>query len=319
MEETQKNKEAWDFWSQFGSNPICLAPMVELGDLPFRILVRRHKVNICWTGMINANQWNMSKKFRESVMRTAECDKPLVAQISGSIESDLIGTAKSISTRCCAIDINLGCCQKVAKRGRFGYFMVDTNEKRINVLKLIKTLSSEICVPLFAKIRMIDDNIESTVEFAKQLESVGVKLITVHGRNTEQDKNGDVNVQCIREIVKSVGIPVIANGGIKSPEEAEEIIKKTGAAGAMVAQALLKNPVLFDKDANLNGFDVAREYISLYKEFGGNFDATRRHMFYIFDKELGEDGVKRGNLARCRTPEELETFIDALQNDCTCK
>lgn len=308
---SEKNIEAWIFWESLNSK-ISLAPMVEMCDLPFRILVRKHCVNLCWTGMINSNQWNMSKTYRNKIFQTNDLDKPLVCQISGSISSDIIRTAKDLSNFCCAIDINLGCCQKVAKRSQFGYFMVDTADKRVNVLNLLKNVVKEINVPLFVKMRMIDGDIKETVEFAKKVEETGVKLITIHGRTTEQDKNGNVNIDCISEIVKNTRIPIIANGGVKSLEEANEIMMKTGAAGVMVAQALLRNPVVFDKDCKMNQIEIAQEYISLYKQYGNDFDALRHHLFYILDSELGDSNTKRSQLGTSHTVPELESFISTL-------
>lgn len=314
MSSQEKNAEAWAFWESLGSK-ISLAPMVEMCDLPFRILVRNHGIKLCWTGMINSNQWNMSKTYRNKIFQTNEHDKPLVCQISGSLDSDIISTAKDLSNFCCAVDINLGCCQKVARRSQFGYFMVETEDKRVNVLKLLKNVVKEINVPLFVKMRMIDGDVKETVEFAKKIEETGVKLITIHARTTEQDKNGSVNVDCIKEIVRNAKIPIIANGGIKTLDEAKEIIEKTGAAGVMVAQALLKNPVAFDNGCKMSSIEVANEYIALYKQYGTDFDALRHHLFYILDSELGDSNLKRAQLGKSHTVSEIESFLSTLLND----
>ena len=316
--------EAWNFWKQFGENPICLAPMVEMNDLAFRILVRRHGVKVCWTGMINSKQWNMSKKYQQTTFQTNDIDTPLICQISGSLDSDLLSAANSLSSlpSCCAIDINLGCCQRVAKRGNYGYFMVDTENKRQDVIKLVSDISQSIKKPLCVKIRMIEDNVDLTVNFAKQLENAGAKILVIHARPSQQDKSGLMNIECVKEIVKNLSIPVIANGGINSKEDAERVIRESNAAGAMIGQALLKNPALFDSsqfsdtDEKTILFNVAREYLSIYKSINSSaFDIAKRHMFYIFDDILGSSGEMRKNMADTKTIDDMESFIDQLENN----
>lgn len=305
--------------AELGDNKAFLAPMVELGDIAFRIQVRRHKVLLCWTGMINANQWNMSKTYQREILPVSELDTPLVCQISGSVESDFISAAETISQFCCAVDLNLGCCMRIAKRGEFGYYSVNTENKRQNVIKCVKQISTSIKVPLFVKIRILSDeegrpSPELTALFAQQLENAGASLITIHGRSEQQDKNGDIDIECIKSIVKLVKIPVIANGGISSIEQAKNVMKETGASGVMAAQALLKNPTLFDEDSHMTSSQMAREYLEIYKQIGGKFDAARHHLFYFFDKELGDNKKARARLGTSRTVEELESFIDFVES-----
>lgn len=323
---SKDREDSWKFWKQFGEKPICLAPMVEMNDLAFRILVRRHEVKVCWTGMINSKQWNMSKKYQQTTFQTNEIDKPLICQISGSLDSDLLSTARSLSSSCCALDINLGCCQKVAKRGNYGYFMVDTENKRQDVIKLVSDISNSITVPLCVKIRMIENDINLTVNFAKELEKAGAKILTIHARSAQQDKSGCINIECVKEIVKNLSIPVIANGGITSKQEAEQVLNETGAAGVMIGQALLKNPALLECDNNdpeekkrKNLFDVAREYLSIVKSVGGcGLDIVTRHLFYIFDNIMGTNNELRQKLSTTGNMDEIEKFVDFLekmQND----
>lgn len=308
------------FWSNLGECPVCLAPMVEMGDIAFRILCHRHGCDVCWTGMINGSQWNRSKTYRQQQMEIDEEDKPLVIQISGSIDVDLLTTAKSMSEFGVPIDINLGCCQKVAKRGEYGYFMVDSEQKRQNVIQLVKSITSEISVPLYVKIRqLVDENnnpsIPITVEFAKHLEEAGAALITIHGRPASQDKHGPIDRQLVKAIVDAVKIPVIANGGITSLEEARDLIRETGAIAAMSAQSLLMDPTIFDKTGKKPNTVFALEYLSIFEKFHVPFDVARRHFFYFFDKELGSSGEKRAALAKITTIDGLRQFVHDIENE----
>ena len=245
-------KKAWEFWNRFGPNPICLAPMAERNDLAFRILCRRHNVKVCFTGMLNSIQWSQGHKYQIRVFNTCKEDRPLIAQLAGSDYDTIFTSAKDLSQVCDAVDINLGCTQHIARRGNYGFFMVDTAEKRTEVLKLFKKLSDNITVPITAKIRIFTKSLESesvdaddsnrqddtsktfsevpdeeeTINFARKLEEAGVSVITVHGCYQHRNKKADFSTYIIMKVVQSVQIPVIANRGVNSVEDAENLFER---------------------------------------------------------------------------------------------
>lgn len=315
-------EKGWAFIRQFGSKPIFLAPMVEMNDLAFRLLVRQYGISCCWTGMLNSFQWNSSESYRLQSLQTCPEDRPLVAQIAGSIDSNLVSAGLSVSTHCDMVDINLGCCQRVARRGQYGYFLVDNDKKRIDVLKIVRELSSSIKIPLSVKVRILaDDNgnpsIENTVNFCKSLQDSGASVVTIHGRPASQDKSGDVNINAIKAVVQALSIPVIANGGIKSLNDCDKIIAETNAAGVMVGQVLLYHPTIFssnNSDKDLPSFVFAQQYFDLFKKYGGNFDNARKHMFYFFEKELGNNSEAKKRLGTSQNNEEIEAFIQFVKD-----
>ena len=85
---------------------------------------------------------------------------------------------------CDGVDINLGCPQRIAKRGNYGAFLMDDWPL---VEKLIKELDENLDVPVTAKIRVYDD-LEKSVEYAKMVEKAGAQIIAVHGRTREQKR-----------------------------------------------------------------------------------------------------------------------------------
>lgn len=315
--QKQKTKEEWE---SYGKYPIVLAPMVDMCDLPFRIQCRRHNIKCCWTGMINTNQWNRSKKYRQSIFCSSNNDKPLVMQISGSIDSGIVDASKSLSAYGTPIDINLGCCQKIAKRSEYGYFLVDKEDKRRNVIEIIREVAASINVPLYAKIRQLTDsdgnpNVDITVDFAKELAKAGVCLITVHARPASQDKKGPADYTLIQKIVESVDIPVVANGGINSLDQAIYIMKETGCTACMSAQQLLHDPSSFDPECKMDKFELALEYLDLFDEYGSELPIARRHMFYRFESELEGNSLAKERLGTCRTSHEIRSFIRDLKSN----
>jgi tRNA-dihydrouridine synthase len=111
-----------------------------------------------------------------------------------------------------AIDLNLGCPQKIAKKGNYGAYLLP-NKKR--VLECLKAMVNNLNCPITAKIRCFD-SVEETLDMCVAIENVGVKMLTVHGRTVDSLKmfTGPANWDIIRKIKQTLSIPVVANGGI---------------------------------------------------------------------------------------------------------
>jgi tRNA-dihydrouridine synthase 1 len=106
--------------------------------------------------------------------------------------------------------------------------------------------NAELSVPVTAKIRVYDD-FETSLAYAKMVEAAGAQLIAIHGRTREQKRASDVraNWDFIKEIKKQLNVPVLANGDIRSLDEARACLEATGADGVLSAEPLLENPSLF--------------------------------------------------------------------------
>ncbi|KAH0785452.1 dihydrouridine synthase [Histomonas meleagridis] len=249
------------------------------------------------------------------MFETCKEDRPLIIQLNGNDEKELIDAAKDLEPFADAIDINLGCTQHIARRGQYGFYMVNTDEKRQNVIKIITKITNTISVPMTAKIRVFSDNennvdVETTVEFAKKLESAGISLIAVHGRSKQLDKAGDVDVSIIKSIVSSVKIPVIGNGGIKSKSDADSMLYQTGAKAVMIGQALLNNPHLLETN-DPDPVDLSYEYLEFNKEHpNSDFILIKRHIFCFFNQVLSKSPDISLKLKNVHTFEDLETFLN---------
>jgi tRNA-dihydrouridine synthase len=275
--------------------------------------MHRHNINICFTGMLNAHQWSQGAGYQNQWFTTCEEDKPVIAQISGSHYDLIIGAAKDLSKHCDGVEVNLGCTQKIASRGGYGYFMVDTQQKRRDTIEFFKRLTGEVNVPIGAKIRIfIDDNGEPseeiTLDFVKELEKAGVSFLHIHGRFEHRNKKAEVNVDMIRKIVECVKIPVIANGGITNKNDAMKMIEETGAAGVSVGQALLKNPSVFDENPKSKQ-EVLVEYINLAKEHKVRFFGPKKHVFLLYESEIKANKELAAEIEKCTTFDDLLNFV----------
>ena len=234
---------SWDFFRSMGSPKFHVAPMVDQSELAFRELCRRHGATCAYTPMIHARLFVEDLKYRKEIFTTHINDRPLLVQFCANDPDMLLKAASIVAPHCDGVDINFGCPQRIAKRGRYGAFLMDDWE---TVHNLINKLEKHLSVPVTAKIRVYDD-LETSLKYAKMVEAAGAQLIAVHGRTREQKRAADVraNWAFIREIKKQLKVPVLANGDIRTLAEAEKCLEATGADGVLSAEPLLENPSLF--------------------------------------------------------------------------
>ena len=130
-------------------------------------------------------------------------DRPLIVQFCANDPQQLLTSAKVVEKHCDAIDINLGCPQEIAKKGRYGSFLQEDWDLIYKLSKLclfiyflrrnqsidmgtsVNILHVNLSVPVTAKFRVFP-SVEKTVEYAKMLERAGAQIITCHGRIREQ-------------------------------------------------------------------------------------------------------------------------------------
>jgi nifR3 family TIM-barrel protein len=200
---------------------------------------------------------------RNTMTLAATCpeDRPLAMQLYGSAADRLCDAARWAEDRGAdVVDLNMGCpVDKVTKKDGGSKLLCDPD----NTLRMVEKLAG--CLkraPLTCKMRLgWDDGSIVAPYLAPRLEGVGVKLIVVHGRTTEMKFTGQVRIEGIGEVVASVKhIPVIGNGDIKTPEDAREMIRRTGCAGVMIGRGALARPWLArDVWRELNGMEPMPE------------------------------------------------------------
>ncbi|GAB5370448.1 hypothetical protein AAMO2058_001493800 [Amorphochlora amoebiformis] len=227
---------------------LVLAPMVGGSELAFRMLCRRYGTELCYTPMMYSKRFVEDPSYRKEVFHTHPDDRPLVAHFCGNDPEILVSACKLIQDRVDAVDLNLGCPQRVAFSGHFGSYLLDKADHPL-VLSIVKRMSESLSIPVFAKIRLLD-HLQDTIDFCMGLERSGCRLIAVHARyrgTATRRRHGPAYLDQVAEIKKHLKIPVISNGNVRCWKDVEANFKQTNADGIMSAEGLLDSPDLFSK------------------------------------------------------------------------
>ena len=225
-------------------NPIILAPMAGVSDLPFRLLCREMGAALVCMEMVSAKAIYYNNKNTDSLMEIHPDEVPASLQLFGSDPQILAEMAKRIEERPFSIlDLNMGCpVPKVVNNGEGSALMKDPKL----VEQILTALVRAIDKPVTVKIRKgFDDDHVNAVEIAKIAEACGVAAVAVHGRTRAQYYSGQADWDIIAQVKDAVKIPVIGNGDVDSPEKAKAIMEQTGCDGVMIGRAAEGNPWIF--------------------------------------------------------------------------
>ncbi|MBO5714043.1 MAG: tRNA-dihydrouridine synthase family protein [Clostridia bacterium] len=223
-------------------NNIFVAPIAGYTDYAFRNLLLDLGIGLSFTELVSAKGIVYKNKGNANLLYSGNDYDKTAVQIFGSEPYFMRKACESEElSPFSVVDINMGCpVPKIYKNGEGSALLKDIMLAESIVKECVK--SGKIITIKIRTGMVVGDDIAS--EYAKMAEQSGASLITIHGRVREQYYSGEPDFNAIEKAKKSVGIPVIANGGIFTVQDADNMIDKTGADGVMLARGAIANPFL---------------------------------------------------------------------------
>lgn len=261
---------------------IC-APMVRYSKLPFRMLVRQYGCDLAFTPMIISDSFIKSLKARDSDFTTCAEDRPLIVQFAAKNAEEFANAAEIVAPYSDGVDLNCGCPQRWAMAEGYGACLIKKPELVKDMVNQTRSRVNKQDFTVSIKIRIHND-IRETVDMCQKAEKAGASWVTVHGRTKEQ-RAQPVNLEAIKIIKDSLQCPVIANGDIKSLEDAEKIAEFTGVNGVMAARGILQNPAMFAGYDN-TPLDCVKNWLDISIRLGTTYQCFHNHLVYMLERVL---------------------------------
>ncbi|KAF5027253.1 hypothetical protein F66182_669 [Fusarium sp. NRRL 66182] len=300
------------FYESIGSPKFIVAPMVDQSEFAWRMLTRsfisptEQSSLLAYTPMLHARLFSQDEKYRKAHFQAVRgdsetpwldgnpsIDRPLFVQFCANDPDALLSAAKQVAPYCDAVDLNFGCPQGIARKGRYGAFLQEDQDL---IFRLINILHKELDVPVTAKIRILETK-EKTLAYAQNVLKAGASILTVHGRRREQKGHltGLADWKMIRFLRDSLPkeTVIFANGNILQEVDIEKCLEATGADGVMSAEGNLSDPAIFTKPPPVG--EEGCEYWRGKDGRGGyRVDAVmRRYMNILHEHALGGKAPER--------------------------
>ena len=289
-------------------NSVFVAPMAGVTDRPFRILCKKFGAGYAVSEMVTSRKdlWKTLKTSRR-LDHTGE-PGPIAVQIAGTDPLMMALAAKyNIDRGAQILDINMGCPAKKVCNQWAGSALMQNEPLALQIVEAVVNVAQQNNIPVTLKMRTgWDANNKNAVSLAQGAESVGVQMITVHGRTREQGYKGMAEYDTIAQVKASISIPVVANGDIDSVFKAEEVLKRTRADAVMIGRAALGSPWILGEIAHYlkHGTQLAppliaqvrclmiehlTDHYNLYGEQMGVKSARKHIAWYVKHLPGGED------------------------------
>jgi len=223
------------------SDPVVLAPMSGVTDMPFRRLVKSCGVGLVVSEMIASRAMvHAAKKTMKMATHCAE-EHPMSVQLAGC-EPEVVAEAARLNEQrgAALIDINMGCPVKKVVNGDAGSALMRDVE---HATKILDAVVKAVSIPVTLKMRMgwDHDSLNAPI-LARAAQDVGVRAIAVHGRTRCQFYKGTADWKFIRNVKNAVDVPVFANGDILTLDDARRCMEESGADGLLIGRGTYGRP-----------------------------------------------------------------------------
>lgn len=232
--------------------PVVLAPMAGITSHPFRVLCKRHgRVGLVVTELISSMAIHYQNARTYGMFDWTDEERPAFCQLFGADPAVMAEAARIVIDHGAdGVDINMGCwVPKVAKTGAGAALLKDLCQAEAVVKAVIDAVPDK---PVTVKVRSGWQQGDLTaVRFAVAAADLGAKAIAVHARFASQGFTGNADWSVIARVKDALGdrIPVIGNGDVETPQDAQRMRDETGCDAVMVGRAAMGNPWLLGRIA----------------------------------------------------------------------
>ena len=315
------------------ANSLFVAPMAGVTDRPFRQLCKRLGAGYAVSEMVTSRPdlWDTLKTSRRANHEGEP--GPIAVQIAGT-EALMMAQAAvyNIERGAQIIDINMGCPAKKVCNKWAGSALMQDEALALSIVEAVVAACLPHQVPVTLKMRTgWCQTHKNALVLAKAFENAGVQMIAVHGRTREQGYKGHAEYDTVASVKAALRIPVVANGDITTPEQAQAVLQYSGADALMIGRAAQGNPWIFREIAHFlaTGTHLApplvvevkrlliehlHDHYSLYGEFSGVRSARKHIGWYLRALPGGEDFRAHLNGLESSSAQvaAVEQFLDAL-------
>jgi len=311
-----------------GNKPLLLAPMEDVTDPSFRYMCKQFGSDMMYTEFVNSDGLIRNASSCQLKLNIAEHERPMGIQLYGHVIESMVEACRMVTeARPDVIDINFGCpVKKIANRGAGSGMMKDVPK----MVEMTRRIVDATHIPVTVKTRLgWDENTKNIVSVAEQLQDVGIKALTIHGRTRAQLYKGEADWTLIGEVKANprMHIPIIGNGDVNSPERAVEMFNRYGVDGIMIGRATYGRPWIFREikhfmqtGERMNPLTVEEKLEIAKEHFAKSLEVKpdkrgilemRRH-FSCYFKGLPNFKELRLQLVTSNEPEEIIQLLDLI-------
>ncbi len=303
-------------------NPLVLAPMAGITQLPLRRLAREAGCALVVSEMISAHGLVHGGRKTLELLTSHPSERPLSVQIFGKDPGMMKDAAQIVAGQGAdVIDINLGCSvRKIVRQGAGAALM----REPARLTSILKAVRNAVDVPFTVKIRSgWDPSGDQALEICRMAQDAGVDAIAIHPRTAVQGFGGRADWSLIARLKGELSIPVIGNGDICTPEDVLTMQRETACDGVMIGRAAMGNPWIFSQALDLMNerppivpdlatrLQLITRYITYAVEQYGETRAVRmmRSRLAWFVKGLPRCSAFRGSIIRIKTRKEMTEAV----------
>ena len=229
-------------------SPFLLAPLAGVSDSPFRQLAREQGAAGVVTEMVSADGLVRGQPGTLEYLRFEPMERPVGVQLFGADPGVMAEAARALcalppAERPDWIDVNMGCpVRKVVNRRAGAALLTDLPL----LTEIVRRMAQASTLPVTAKTRLgWSGESSNVVEVTRALEDAGAQAVAIHARTRAEKFGGEAHWELIGEAKRAVGIPVIGNGDVRTPDDALRMLETTGCDGVMLGRAAFGDPWIF--------------------------------------------------------------------------